>query len=156
MISEMPYVHIGIVVKNLQEAVARFTLLGLSFMEPRTVHVDRLVENAKEDELDLHISFSHQGPPHWELLEATGHGIYGPQHIGGLHHVAVLHPDPAQRSKELVAAGLRTSAMQLRDDDSMIAIYIEREELHGVRIELIDEKVQDTILSWIAGKDATA
>ena len=124
-------------------------------MEPRTVHVDRLVENGRETEIDLRIVFSLDGPPHWELLQAVGDGIYGSQHTGTLHHVAVLDPDPAARRDELVAQGFHETAAQYRDDGSMIVTYLDPADLDGVRIELIHAPVQDAILAWISGEDAT-
>src|SRR5262245_55614155 len=112
--TDLPYVHIGIVVRDLEAAIERFSLLGLTFMDPLTVHVDRLVEGERETELDLTVVFSHQGPPHWELLRAAGDGIYGPQHADRLHHVAVLDADPARKRGELVQEGLREVAAQYR------------------------------------------
>src|SRR5690242_14832169 len=151
--TEMPFVHIGVIVEDLEAAIARHErALGLTFMEPLTVHVDRLVEDGRESELDLTIVFSHQGPPHWELLQATGDGIYGPQHVGGLHHVAVLHPDPAARRDELVARGFRETAAQYRADGSLIVTYVDPAQLDGVRIELLDAAQNVEILRWIAGE----
>jgi catechol 2,3-dioxygenase-like lactoylglutathione lyase family enzyme len=149
------YVHLGIMVRELEPAIARFEQLGLTFMEPRSVHVDRLVENGRETELDLRIAFSLEGPPHWELLEAVGDGIYGPQHVGGIHHVAVLHPDPEGRLRELERDGFRLTAAQYRPDGSMIVGYLDPADLDGARIELIHAPVQDAILAWIVGEDAT-
>lgn len=154
MSAELPYVHIGIMVSNLEEGIARYTPLGITFMEPRTVHVDRLVEGRAETSLDLRIAFSHQGPPHWELLEVVGDGIYGPQHLGSLHHVAVLDDDPEQRFSELEQAGFRFTAAQYRPDGTMIVGYLDPADLDGVRIELIHAPVQEAILAWIAGEDA--
>jgi Glyoxalase/Bleomycin resistance protein/Dioxygenase superfamily len=150
-----PYVHLGIMVRELERAIAQFERFGVAFMEPRSVHVDRLVENARETSLDLRIAFSRQGPPHWELLEVVGDGIYGPQHVGGIHHVAVLHPEPEARIAELERAGLRMTAAQYRPDGSMIVGYLDPTDLDGARIELIHAPVQDAILAWIAGEDAT-
>jgi catechol 2,3-dioxygenase-like lactoylglutathione lyase family enzyme len=150
--TEMPYVHIGVIVEDLEAAIARHgRALGLTFMEPLTVHVDRLVDGGQERELDLTICFSHQGPPHWELLQAVGDGIYGPQHVGGLHHVAVLDPDPAARRDELVARGFRETAAQYRSDGSLIVAYVDPAQLDGVRIELLDAAQNVEILRWIAG-----
>jgi len=154
MVTDMPYVHIGVVVNNLEAAIGRYSLLGLTFMEPKTVRVDHLVEGGRETSVDLTIVFSHEGPPHWELLQAVGDGIYGPQHAEALHHVAVLDPDPAARRDELVRAGFRETAAQYRDDGSIIVTYLDPADLHGVRIELIHAPVQDAILAWIAGEDA--
>jgi len=141
-------------VNDLDAAVERYSLLGISFMEPRTVRVDHLVENGRETAVGLRIVFSLEGPPHWELLQAVGDGIYGPQHAETLHHVAVLDPDPAARRDELVAQGFRETAAQYRDDGSIIVTYLDPAALHGVRIELIHAPVQDAILAWIAGEDA--
>lgn len=150
--NESPYVHIGVVVPELEPAIAAYERLGLTFMEPRVVHVDRLVEDGHETEIDLRIVFSHQGPPQLELLEATGEGIYGLQHAGGLHHVAVLDPAPASRSDFLVAAGLKEVGAQYRPDGSMIVSYLEG--LPGVRVELLDASVQEAIDAWVRGEDA--
>jgi catechol 2,3-dioxygenase-like lactoylglutathione lyase family enzyme len=153
--SDLPYVHIGIVVRDLEAAIERFSRLGLTFMEPRTVHVDRLVEDGRESELDLTIVFSHQGPPHWELLQAAGDGVYGPQHADTLHHVAVLDPEPARRRDQLVRQGFREVGAQYRPDGSLIVTYLDPADLHGIRIELIDAPVQDAILAWIEGREAS-
>ena len=52
---DAPYVHIGILVNDLEAAIDRYSRLGISFMEPRTVQVDHLVENGRETSLDLTI-----------------------------------------------------------------------------------------------------
>jgi catechol 2,3-dioxygenase-like lactoylglutathione lyase family enzyme len=153
--SDPPFAHIGFVVPRLEEAMARFERLGITFMAPQTVHVDRLVEDGEESSLDLRVVFSHQGPPQWELLEAVGDGIYGSQHCGGLHHVAVLDPDPEARIAALERAGFRFTAAQYRPDGSMIVGYLDPADLDGVRIELLHEPVQEAILAWIAGEEAT-
>jgi catechol 2,3-dioxygenase-like lactoylglutathione lyase family enzyme len=152
---EPPFAHIGFVVPALEDAIARFERLGVTFMAPRTVRVDRLVEGGEESSFDLRVVFSHQGPPQWELLEAVGDGIYGLEHCGGLHHVAVLDPDPERRIAELVRAGFRFTAAQYREDGSMIVGYLDPADLDGVRIELLHEPVQEAILAWIAGEEAT-
>jgi catechol 2,3-dioxygenase-like lactoylglutathione lyase family enzyme len=152
--NDPPYVHIGVLVNDLSAAIARYSLLGLTFMDPRTVRVDRLVEDGRETSIDLRIAFSHQGPPHWELLEAVGEGVYGSQHAEKLHHVAVLDADPARRRDELLQEGFREVAAQYRPDGSIIVTYLDPAGLHGVQIELLDAPVQGAILAWIAGEDA--
>jgi catechol 2,3-dioxygenase-like lactoylglutathione lyase family enzyme len=148
------YVHIGVLVPDLEEAIERYSKLGLTFMEPKTVHVDRLVENGAETELDLRIAFSHQGPPQWELLEFVGDGIYGAQHGEGLHHVTMVVPDPIERLDELTRIGFRQVAAQYRPDGSMIVGYLDPADLNGIRLELIGAPVQEAIESWLAGEEA--
>ena len=151
---DAPYAHIGVLVADLESAIGRYSRLGLTFMEPRTVHVDRLVENGTETELDLRITFSYQGPPQWELLEAVGDGVYG-AHLGeGLHHVAVVVPDPIEHLGELTRLGFRHVASQYRPDGSMIVGYLDPADLNGIRLEVIGTPVQEAIEAWIAGEDA--
>jgi hypothetical protein len=72
--------------------------------------------------------------------------------VGGLHHVAVLDPDPARRRDELVARGFREVAAQYRPDGSLIVTYVDPAQLDGVRIELLDAAQNVEILRWIAGE----
>jgi hypothetical protein len=154
-VSAAPYPHIGLIVPELEPAIAAYAKLGLTFMEPRTVHVDRLVEGDRASEIDLRITVSELGPPRWELLEAVGDGIYGPQHIGVLHHVALVDPDPERKLRELLDSGHSCVGAQYREDGSMIVAYLESPGLSGVRIELMHAPVQDTIEAWVAGLDAS-
>jgi catechol 2,3-dioxygenase-like lactoylglutathione lyase family enzyme len=153
----MPFVHIGVLVDDLEASMQRYEQVGFTFMDPLTVHVDDLAdEDGRRKEIDLRIVFSHQGPPYLELLEATGDGIYGPQYVGGLHHIAVLDENPVSRREELVSQGFRCTAAQYRADGSMIVAYLHPADLDGVRIELLDAPVHDTIVRWLAGDETAA
>jgi len=149
------YVHVGVMVDDIEAAIEDLAPIGLTFMRPRTVHVDRLVEDGQDSEIDLTVAFSLQGAPQLELLEVVGDGIYGPQHRGGLHHVAILDDDPEARAKELVEQGFRVTAAQYRTDGSAIVVYLESERLHGLRVELLDSPVNEAIADWIEGRAAT-
>ena len=152
---DAPYAHIGVLVDDLDAAIERFSALGLTFMQPRTVEVERLVEGGVEKQIDLRIAFSHQGPPQWELLEAVGDGVYGAHHGEGLHHVAILAEDPVARRDGLLQAGFREVGAQYRQDGSIIVSYLDPADLSGIQIELLDAAVQDAIDAWIGGEDAT-
>jgi catechol 2,3-dioxygenase-like lactoylglutathione lyase family enzyme len=148
-----PFAHIGVLVDDLDEAIEGYRKLGLTFMEPRTVRVERLVENGAETSLDLRITFSHQGPPRWELLEAVGDGVYGAHNGEGLHHVAEVVDDPIPRMQELERAGLPMVAAQYREDDSMIVGYLQPGDLNGIRLEVIGTQVDEAIEAWVRGED---
>ena len=100
--------HVGILVPDLDEAVARFTeVLGLSFKEPAVAHVDRFEQGSSVEALDLRISWSIQGPPYLELLESQDNsGLYGHPHEG-LHHVGLWEPDPEALIDRLRNLGAR-------------------------------------------------
>jgi catechol 2,3-dioxygenase-like lactoylglutathione lyase family enzyme len=149
-----PFAHIGVLVNDLEEAIERYSRLGLSFMEPRTVRVERLVENGTEATLDLRVTFSLEGPPRWELLEAAGDGVYGAQHAEGLHHVAEVVEDPIPRMEELERVGYPLVAAQYRPDGSMIVGYLAPSDLNGIRLEVIGTQVDEAIDAWVRGEDA--
>ena len=148
-----PFSHIGVLVDDLDEAIERWTRLGLTFMEPKTVRVERLVENGTETAFDLRITFSYEGPPRWELLEAVGDGVYGAQHGEGLHHVAEVVEDPIPRMQELERAGFPMVAAQYRPDGSMIVGYLQPGDLNGIRLEVIGTQVDEAIEGWLTGED---
>ena len=148
-----PFAHIGVLVDVLDEAIERWTRLGLTFMEPKTVRVERLVENGTETAFDLRITFSYEGPPRWELLEAVGDGVYGAQHGEGLHHVAEVVEDPIPRMQELERAGFPMVAAQYRPDGSMIVGYLQPGDLNGIRLEVIGTQVDEAIEGWLTGED---
>jgi methylmalonyl-CoA/ethylmalonyl-CoA epimerase len=148
-----PFAHIGVLVDDLDEAIERYRKLGLTFMPPKTVRVERLVENGTETSLDLRITFSYEGPPRWELLEAVGDGIYGRHHGEGLHHVAEVVDDPMPRMQELERAGLPMVGAQYRPDGSMIVGYLQPGDLNGIRLEVIGTQVDEAIEGWLTGDD---
>ena len=152
-----PFDHLGILVDDLDEAIPRWErLLGVTFMAARTVHVDRMVEaDGSEDELDLRIAFSVDGPPRYELLEVVGDGVYGPGNAGGLHHVAILCDDVEGERERLVGLGARVIGGQYRPDGSAIVSYLDRGVLDGLPVELLDAPVADAIGAWVRGEEAT-
>jgi catechol 2,3-dioxygenase-like lactoylglutathione lyase family enzyme len=152
-----PFDHLGILVPDLDEAIPRWErLLGVTFMAPRSVHVDRMVEaDGSEAELDLRIAFSVDGPPRYELLEIVGDGVYGPGNAGGLHHVAVLSGDVEGERDRLVGLGAEVIGAQYRPDGSAIVVYLDRGILDGLPVELLDAPVADAIAAWVEGQEAT-
>ena len=84
-----------------------------------------------------------------------GDGVYGSHHGEGLHHVAILDEDPIARRNELLEVGFREVGAQYRQDGSIIVSYLDPADLSGIQVELLDAAVQDAILAWIEGEDAT-
>jgi len=54
----------------------------------------------------------------------------------------------------LVSDGFSATAAQYRPDGSLIVAYFDPAHLDGVRLELLDAPVQESILRWIAGDDS--
>ncbi|MEU6323809.1 VOC family protein [Streptomyces sp. NPDC047009] len=143
--------HFGVLVYDLEEAIGRFgELFGYTFNDPTVVHLNRLAEPG-ERSFDLRATYSRQGPPHLELIEAKGRGVYAAAHGEGLHHVGLWDPSIAANKKEFVERkGLEVEAEVLLPDDGTFAWYAKPSATNGVRFEFVDEAARPDLEKWIA------
>jgi hypothetical protein len=147
-----PFFHIGILVADLDEAIADFgRIFKVRFNPPSVVHVG-MVWKATTMELDVRVSYSVDGPPYLELIEGHETGYYSLERGEGIHHVGLWVPDlektmsAAERFKMLhIDATLPNKASGCITSMSAPA------SLHGVRLELIDERRRPGIEAWING-----
>lgn len=153
MTSAASFFHVGILVDDLDKAIKRFeNVLEIEFLAPVNVHVDYLEQAGETTPLDLHISYSKQGPPYYELLEAQGAGIYGIHQGIGVHHIGVWEPNCENRLERLVHKhGLVREAVQYTPDRRIIVAYLEPTALYGTRIEIVDQGRKDQMDAWLAG-----
>jgi Glyoxalase/Bleomycin resistance protein/Dioxygenase superfamily len=97
--------HVGVLVKDLDETVSRFSdLLQLSFEPPRTMEVV-VDEGAGARARTIRVSYSLEGPPCLELIECQDDGLWGYQHGVGLHHVGAWDGYLPQRLRNLAQVG---------------------------------------------------
>jgi catechol 2,3-dioxygenase-like lactoylglutathione lyase family enzyme len=150
------FFHVGILVPDIREAMARFTdVLGLEFKEPAVAHVDDFDDTTGRRVLDLSITWATTGPPFVELLESQGDdGLYGSRMLG-LHHLGLYDQAPESLIDELVGKGLRREATQWTPEGRIIAVYTSPEELLGTRLEFIDQARERGMNDWIAGRSWT-
>jgi catechol 2,3-dioxygenase-like lactoylglutathione lyase family enzyme len=134
------YNHVGIVVADMGEARKRFSeLLGLTFTDVASVDVESFQEAGQPPRpLQLELCYSLDGPPHYELIAATGHGVYGPRHVGGVHHIGFAEADVGQRLRDLAEYGVNFEALFRTEDDPgrLAAAYLDPDDVLGVRLEL--------------------
>lgn len=152
-----PFFHVGILVADLERAIDRYSeVLGLTFVEPAIASA-QLEEPWREEPLDLRVAYSNQGPPHLELLEAQGDGLYGIHQGEGMHHLGAWEPACEARLAELVERrGMRTEAVQYTPDRQIIVAYFYPEHLHGTRLEIVDQNRQPMMESWFMGGEFIA
>jgi catechol 2,3-dioxygenase-like lactoylglutathione lyase family enzyme len=147
-----PYMHLGLLVHDLDAAVARFSeVLNLTFAQPNVAHVDHMEEDGKVEPVDVRLTYSQQGPPYYELIETHTDGIYGKQHGEGLHHIGLWEPDCEARLDTLKSRGLEPEAIQYTAKNRIAVVYFRPTGLHGVRMEIIDQAHQPSIEEWING-----
>jgi catechol 2,3-dioxygenase-like lactoylglutathione lyase family enzyme len=145
-----PMSHVGFIVDDLETAIARFSdVLGLTFNKPKTVHLDHLHDPLERRGL-LKVAFSIEGPPHYELIEGDGKGIYSMDGGGeGMHHVGVWETDLEERVKEMAAKGLIMEARVHLDDGMMLTSFNDPRDLHGVRVEFVDDADRPTMEAFM-------
>src|SRR5207244_2451818 len=101
--------HVGILVLDVEAAMREYRdALDLAFVDPVRVRVPRLHESTpvpRESTLDVTITYSRQGPPYYELMGATGDGLYASANVG-LHHLGLWAAECKARRAELLARGL--------------------------------------------------
>jgi catechol 2,3-dioxygenase-like lactoylglutathione lyase family enzyme len=142
--------HYGVLVTNLDEAIDRFgEVMGMTFNSPSDIHLQRLVETT-EHPLNFRATYSKQGPPYMELIEATGEGLYAPGQGEGLHHLGLWDPSLAlNKADYLEKKNLEVDAEILLPDGSTFAWYAKPKGAHGVRFEFIDEAARVDLEGWI-------
>jgi hypothetical protein len=139
-----PFYHFGVLVEDLDAAIERFAeLFGLTFIGPRTCLINRLAD-PDEHCLEVQAAYSHQGPPHLELIEAAGDGLYSPSRLG-FHHVGLWDPViDTNRETYLSEKALRSDARVITPTDGTLAWFSHPSSACGIRFEFVDESIRDS------------
>lgn len=147
-----PFFHVGFLVFDLEEAMDGFgEAFGVGWTG-RTTTASRFWEPERGMvEIELDIAYSIEGPPHIELLEATDDGLYAARHGEGFHHIGTWDPTPrrwsgAEDSEALGSVGTRVDAA-----GEVVVSYLDPARLHGVMLEMVDERRRPMMERWLAG-----
>jgi catechol 2,3-dioxygenase-like lactoylglutathione lyase family enzyme len=123
----VPFFHVGILVRDIDQAAEDFkALLGLRFEPVRaapmvTGEVGRF-------------RYSLEGPPYLELVQMTGSGLLAPAHGEGLHHIAFSEPDVPGRC---AAFGGEADTV-VQGGGVARVIFTRPGALHGIRAEYLE------------------
>jgi len=144
------YFHVGIVVPDLQAAVARFSdVLGIEFAEPATFDVPRL-EDPEPHAAEVVAAFSMTQPPYYELIQAAGNGIISAANAGRILYFACWETDMAARMDALKRQGIGLDALFRMDANTTPFAMITKPDLLGARIEYVDTVDRPAIEEWVA------
>lgn len=143
------YFHIGVVVPDLDKAIEEFSrVLGLTFTKPAWV-TNPWLEDPEPHEHVVHVTFSRQGPPYYELIESHGDGIFSAENEGRILYLGLWEPDMAGRIKTLEAEGIGIDAASRSAEGAVPDWIITKPDLLGIRLEYVDVAEQEAIESWI-------
>src|ERR1041385_6883945 len=94
-----PAYHVAFLVADIKAGIEDFgTALGLTFRPVQTLITEPLPNG--EGERAVLSSYSYEGPPYVQLIEAQPDGVYGIANGEGFHHFGVW-VDDAQESLEV-------------------------------------------------------
>ncbi len=127
--------HIGIAVKNLDEAIQTYTeLLGTECYKTEAVEsegVKTAFFRVGESKIEL-LEASHENSPIAKFIEKKGEGI---------HHIAFDVTDIQQSMSELASKGFQLLNEQPKSGaDNKLVAFIHPKSSNGVLVELCQEK----------------
>jgi hypothetical protein len=143
--------HVGFLVADIHAAAARFSaILGVTFNPPV-----RLYSECEDSDglrpFDLTVTYSREGPMHYELIEANEQDIYSISLGEGIHHVGMWCPDARQEAERLAPLAVHPHVRILGQGRDMVAWYSQPQDSFGVRLEFVDEHHRPGIEGMIAG-----
>jgi quinol monooxygenase YgiN/catechol 2,3-dioxygenase-like lactoylglutathione lyase family enzyme len=143
------FFHVGIVVPDLDRAVARYSdVFGIEFTEPAVFDIPRL-EDPDPHPFKMTAAFSRTERPYYELIQAAGDGIVSAAQVGRILYYGVWEPDMAARQEALRAQGVGIDALFRMDADSTPYAMITAPDLMGARIEYVDVADAGPIQEWV-------
>jgi catechol 2,3-dioxygenase-like lactoylglutathione lyase family enzyme len=144
------YFHIGILVRDLEAAVKRFSeVMGLTFAEPITATFASL-EDPEPHPSFVRCTYSCGESPHIELLEANGDGLFTIKQGEGIHHLGIWEADTAGRCAVLAAASVPIGARVVQPDGHIMTVFNDPAALHGIRLEFLDDSSRPLMDEWAA------
>ena len=143
------FFHTGIVVPDLERAVARYSdILGIRFTEPAVFDIPRL-EDPDPHPFELTAVMSMTEPPWFELIQADGDGIISAANAGGILYYGIYEDDMAERLEQLDKQGVRVDARLKMDADSVPFVVITGPDLCGGRIEYVSSEDRAPLEEWV-------
>lgn len=145
-----PAYHVAFLVADLDEAMPRFERqLGLRFRAPEPL--TRIPEPDGSPGPAVLSTYSYEGPPYVQLIEAQPGGIYGIAQGEGFHHFGVWVDDAGECQQVLVGEGVRCEHQFARGEE-VTAWYSHPDDLYGVRVEYTGEAVRPGVEAWLGGE----
>jgi catechol 2,3-dioxygenase-like lactoylglutathione lyase family enzyme len=147
--------HVGLVVPQLEAAIEQYSkALGVTFRPP----VSRTYGKVDQHATDGHVyngpfegrfTYSVEGPPHIELMEASGEGIWAATGEQRFHHFGMWSDNPQAQAQKMERIGFRWEAKLYSDDGSIPIVFVRKDD---IRIELLSENRKPNFRAWVEGQ----
>src|SRR4051794_7601529 len=146
MVALPPHYHVGIIVADLQAARARLTdLMGVVWGP--VLHLDAVdYSNGTGDPLVLPTTFCYSvDQPCLEIIEEVPGTVYVRNEHSNLHHIGVWSDEFVGDSAAFDSAGCPLQLCGREGVDWPRAFAYHRDDELGIRIELVDAAMRDSM-----------
>jgi hypothetical protein len=151
VLGKLDVFHVGLVVEDIDVAMATIGAnLGIRWapMQARGQAVRTGGGEARIEE--IRFTYSADGPPHVELIEATPGSVWGAPQPHVLHHIGAFSDDIATPPGE----GLVLEFGGGHDEAPTGFAYYTAPD--GIRVELVDASRRKDFARWFSGGELTA
>ena len=147
------FYHYGMVVQNFDQALDELgTNLGLEWASVQQRKFSVRQPNGIVD-ADFRVTYSINGPPHFEIIEPTP-GTLWTYAGGGVHHLGYWSDDLAGDSARLTEAGYTWEGTYHNPDvDGPFGFTYHTLPSTQLRVELVDRARKPAFDNWMAGGD---
>jgi hypothetical protein len=142
------YYHIGILVKDIDEAIERFSRVFQIAFNPPASMTRGMTWHGHPIEETMRVSYS-TTEPFVELIECAGSGYFSCEQGEGVHHVGIWSPEHGSPEWNERFGALAVEASIPHPDGRIRTALTDPASLHNVRLELIDEADRAAVESWI-------
>jgi hypothetical protein len=144
--SDSPFYHLAFIVGDLEAAMDAYEpLLGVRFREPEVMRLAHVEEpgfgRPEPHPFEVRLTYSLEGPPYYELVEAGGDTLFAAAHGEGLHHVGVWSE---------AAPDAPIDVRMLTDAGKTFAWFTAPAGPAGVRVEFVDARRRGRMDRWWA------
>jgi hypothetical protein len=134
-----PFFHIALICRDVDQVAAELgDKFGIVFPEPQTFEVPA-VDDGERRSVSIRACFSEVGPPHIELLEGDGRGLYRVEGDAEFHHVGLWVPSCADALARAEQEGMRPDAVLSDSSQQLLFWFTNPKETGGLRFEMIDD-----------------
>ena len=137
------FFHIGIVVSDLDAAISYYSkIFNVSFTKPSNMKAYIEDSHGNFYEENVVASYSRTKAPFYELIQASGDGIFSQKNTNQIFYFGIWESNMDQRLNVLREQGIGVAAiMREKENGPLISIITEPDELGG-RVEYVSESLR--------------
>ena len=145
------YYHIGIVVRDYEEAIKHYSnLLDVKFTEPTDSVL--CIENPatqQTENIKVVASYSRARPPYIELIQAGGNGVFSEKNAGQILYYGMWESDMEDRIEKLKQQGIGIDALIRPACDKPPTGIITAPDKFGIRMEYLSTSLRLATEAWV-------